>query len=196
MPLAMTGARYRPRTVRNQTKISKFARVRTRFLGFVAVVFLFTVALALLRTWFNIQLVNLGYSINRQIELKEELVQKNKILTFEIQKLKSLTHIEEIAKNEFEMNMPAKGQIIYLSQLQAQPGEFNLAQLLRTEEPSPPVVPVPQVKKPTGASKEKIKVAKNTKNESAKGKTELKIAVKSKQESKLAIPATILKKRM
>src|SRR3990167_5439304 len=130
MPLAVTGARYRPRTVRNQTKISKFARVRTRFLGFVAVVFLFSVTLALLRTWFNIQLVNLGYSINRQIELKEELVQKNKILTFEVQKLKNLTHIEGIAKNEFKMNMPAKGQIIYLSQLQAQPGEFNLAQLL------------------------------------------------------------------
>ena len=194
MPLAVTGARYRPRTVRNQTKISKFARVRTRFLGFVAVVFLFSVTLALLRTWFNIQLVNLGYSINRQIELKEELVQKNKILTFEVQKLKNLTHIEEIAKNEFKMNMPAKGQIIYLSQLQAQPGEFNLAQLLHIE--APPVVPVPQVKKPTGASKEKIKVAKNTKNESAKGKTELKIAAKPKQESKLAVPATILKKRM
>ena len=194
MPLAVTGARYRPRTVRNQTKISKFARVRTRFLGFVAVVFLFSVTLALLRTWFNIQLVNLGYSINRQIELKEELVHKNKILTFEIQKLKSLTHIEEIAKNEFKMNMPAKGQIIYLSQLQAQPGEFNLAQLLHIE--APPVVPVPQVKKPTGASKEKIKVAKNTKNESAKGKAELKIAAKPKQETKLAVPATILKKRM
>ncbi|MBF0491916.1 MAG: cell division protein FtsL [Deltaproteobacteria bacterium] len=62
--------------------------------------------------WSRIQIVNLGYSINREITLKEQLQDENKRLSLEVASLKSPIRLENMAKNELKMDLPQKSQVL------------------------------------------------------------------------------------
>ncbi len=62
--------------------------------------------------WSRIQIVNLGYSINREISLKEQLQDENKRLNLEAASLKSPLRLESIAKNDFKMDLPQRSQVL------------------------------------------------------------------------------------
>jgi len=80
---------------------------------------LFTIAVilagALLYVWQHIQVIRLGYRVERLNAELSVLVQEEKELTVKIAQLKSLGRIEEIARRRLGMVDPAPSQIIIIS---------------------------------------------------------------------------------
>lgn len=62
--------------------------------------------------WSRIQVVNIGYEINRSLALKEKLIEENKKLSLEAATLKSPVRLESLAYNQFHMDLPQKSQIL------------------------------------------------------------------------------------
>jgi len=78
---------------------------------------------ALLYVWQHIQIIRLGYSLERLNSELSALMQEEKELTVKIAELKSLGRIEAMARRKLEMAEPTPSQIILLSsdrQTQAQ----------------------------------------------------------------------------
>jgi cell division protein FtsL len=100
-----------PRFRRQQTMTKADRRKGNLFfylMGLVLLAFL----CSLFYIWSRIQIVNVGYEINREISIKERLVEENKRLTLEMATLKSPVRLENLAKNEYRMDLPQKSQIV------------------------------------------------------------------------------------
>ena len=117
-------------------------------LALILVVFL----CSLFYIWSRIQIVNLGYSINREITLKEQLQDENKRLSLEVASLKSPIRLENLAKNDLKMDLPQKSQILSV--------QSNSKEMVQTEV--------------VAAKKEKVKIETNQK---VTAKTEKKVAL-------------------
>lgn len=72
-------------------------------------------AVGLLYVWQHIQVIRLGYRVERLNAELSALVQEEKELTVRIAQLKSLARIEEIARRRLGMVDPAPSQIVVVS---------------------------------------------------------------------------------
>jgi len=109
-------------------KASSFRRGRFTYIVF----FVFLAFLcSLFYIWSRIQIVNVGYEINRENILREELVEQNKKLTLEVATLKSPVRLEALAKNNYQMDLPGKEQVFTLSAL----SDLQVADLKKEETP-------------------------------------------------------------
>ncbi|MFQ5848197.1 MAG: hypothetical protein ACE5IQ_11080 [Candidatus Methylomirabilales bacterium] len=66
--------------------------------------------------WQHIQVVRLGYQIERFRETRSALIQEGKGLRVELSRLRSLTRVEEVARGKLGMVNPGPGQIILLTE--------------------------------------------------------------------------------
>lgn len=64
--------------------------------------------------WQHIQVVRLGYQIERLRTEQVALVQDSKSLRVELSRLRSLTRVEELARRKLGMVNPVPGQVIRL----------------------------------------------------------------------------------
>jgi cell division protein FtsL len=67
---------------------------------------------ALFYVWQHIQVVRLGYEIERLQGDRLALLREEKALRFEIARLTSLHRVEEIARRQLGLTSPAPGQVI------------------------------------------------------------------------------------
>lgn len=72
-------------------------------------------AVALLYVWQHIQVIRMGYRVERLNAEFSNLVQEERQLTLKLAQLKSLSRIEEIARGRLKMVNPEPAQIIFLS---------------------------------------------------------------------------------
>ncbi|MFQ5881141.1 MAG: septum formation initiator family protein [Candidatus Methylomirabilales bacterium] len=68
--------------------------------------------------WQHIQVVRLGYQIERLRAERVTLIQEGKALRLELGQLRSLKRVEEIARRELGMVNPVPGQIILVDEPQ------------------------------------------------------------------------------
>ncbi len=85
------------------------------FLGLIFLVLL----CSLFYIWSRIQIVNVGYQINKEVLLKDQLVEENKRLILEGAILKSPVRLEKMAKSDYLMQLPDQAQV--LNQIQLKP---------------------------------------------------------------------------
>ncbi len=64
--------------------------------------------------WQHIQVVRLGYQIERLRTERVALVQESKALSVELSRLRSLTRVEKLARRKLGMVNPGPGQVILL----------------------------------------------------------------------------------
>lgn len=69
---------------------------------------------SLLYVWQHIQVVRIGYQIERLRGERVTLVQEEKALKVELSRLRSLMRVEELVRGELGMVNPIPGQIILL----------------------------------------------------------------------------------
>jgi cell division protein FtsL len=70
---------------------------------------------SLLYVWQHIQVIRMGYRVERLNAESSALIQEEKQLTLKLAQLKSLGRIEEIARGRLRMVTPEPSQIIFLS---------------------------------------------------------------------------------
>jgi cell division protein FtsL len=70
----------------------------------------------LLYVWQHIQVVRLGYQIERLRGVQTSLIQEGNTLRVELSRLRSLKRVEELARRELGMMDPVAGQIIVLEE--------------------------------------------------------------------------------
>lgn len=91
------------------TKSDRQKGVMFKYVFFLIILAFFC---SLFYIWSRIQVVNIGYEINRGFAFKEKLIEENKKLTLEAAILKSPVRLESMAKNELKMDLPQKSQIL------------------------------------------------------------------------------------
>ncbi|MBI4390408.1 MAG: cell division protein FtsL [candidate division NC10 bacterium] len=64
--------------------------------------------------WLHIQVLRLGYALERLRAERAALLQEQRILTLELGRLGGLSRVEAIARARFEMQTPRPGQVIVL----------------------------------------------------------------------------------
>ena len=69
---------------------------------------------SLLCAWSHIRVVNIGYEISQANKERKQLLQLNKKLKLEIATLKSLHHVEGIAKRDLRLRSPEKHQLVII----------------------------------------------------------------------------------
>ena len=69
--------------------------------------------------WQHVQVVRLGYQVERLREAQATLIQEGKGLRVELGRLRSLKRVEELARHKLGMVNPVPGQIILIEE----PGE-------------------------------------------------------------------------
>lgn len=74
-------------------------------------------ALAFLYLWQQVQIMRIGYTINRKEERKSELLKENRLLEKEARVLESPSRIESLARSELGMIRPKNWQIIRLEEI-------------------------------------------------------------------------------
>lgn len=73
--------------------------------------------------WQHIQVVRLGYQIERLRAEQLHLVQEAKVMRVEMARLRSLKRVEEVARRELGMVHPSPGQVILMREVR---GESNV----------------------------------------------------------------------
>lgn len=76
----------------------------------------------LMYVWQHIQVVRIGYQIERLRAGKITLVQEGKALNVELSRLRSLAKIEELVRGELGMVNPVPGQVILVDDLKKEGG--------------------------------------------------------------------------
>lgn len=94
------------------------------FLGLIFLVLL----CSLFYIWSRIQIVNVGYLINKEVSLKEQLVEENKRLILEGAILKSPVRLEKMAKNDYQMKLPEQAQVLNQVELKSVGAEQKTVQ--------------------------------------------------------------------
>lgn len=117
-------------------------------------------ACALFYIWSRVQIVNVGYEINRKAMLKEELLEQNRKLILEAAVLKSPVRLEELAKNDFQMKLPEKKQILQVANLKT----FQEEPIAKKEE---------IVKKRTTPKKADLETRKNLTRKQTQAKSDV-----------------------
>jgi|GEM_PF-256650 len=97
---------------REQQAWVKTERRKSKLLVHVIALIFLAFFCSLFYIWSRIQMVNVGYEINRELHLKERLLEENKRLTLETATLKSPVRLEALAKREYGMDLPLKSQIV------------------------------------------------------------------------------------
>lgn len=64
--------------------------------------------------WLHIQVLRLGYALERLRAERAVLLQERRILTLDLGRLGGLSRVEAIARARFEMQTPRPGQVIVL----------------------------------------------------------------------------------
>lgn len=76
----------------------------------------------LLYVWQHIQVVRIGYEIERLRAEKVTLVQEGKALDVQLSRLRSLARVEEFVRGELGMVTPVPGQVILIDDLKKEGG--------------------------------------------------------------------------
>ncbi|MFO1518096.1 MAG: cell division protein FtsL [bacterium] len=104
---AISSARFR-----HTHAVTKVDRVKGVFVSYLIALILLAFVCSLFYIWSRIQIVNVGYEINRELSAKEKLIEESKRLSLEIATLKSPVRLEALAKNEYQMDLPRKSQVL------------------------------------------------------------------------------------
>lgn len=92
----------------------------TAFLVYLLSLFVLLLGCAIFYIWSRIQIVNVGYEINRHLKERDFLTEENKKIQLEIATLKSPVRLETLAKKEFNMDLPRQDQI-FTARTQSKP---------------------------------------------------------------------------
>ncbi len=98
--------------VREPQALNKTHRAKSAFVSYLIFLIFLAFTCSLFYIWSRIQVLNVGYEINRGISLQEKLTEENKRLTLEMAVLKSPVRLEGLAKNEYHMDLPRKTQLL------------------------------------------------------------------------------------
>ncbi len=128
------------RSVRRQPAFSPLDKSRPFFLLGITSLLLLTIVGAILYIAIRVKAVNLGYRINQEIQLKDNLIEENKRLELDIARLKSPPRIEHEAQAELGLALPESHQIVYLKK--TEPAELDkflaLVKPLEQKNPTAP----------------------------------------------------------
>lgn len=122
--------------------------------------------------WSRIQVVNIGYEINRSIALKEKLIEENKKLTLEAATLKSPVRLESMAHQSFQMDLPQKSQIL---------NQWSPPKEVQVAEKTTKAIPAKK------ASPQDLKVSKAKATDKIKKDNNLKTAKKTEAKAVLKV---------
>lgn len=75
------------------------------------------ISFVLFYTWQRIEVLRLGYEVDKLRSEKNELYNKNKFLQVKVAGLKSLDRVEKIAREELNLIIPDKFEIISLEEV-------------------------------------------------------------------------------
>ncbi len=128
--------------MKRQHPFTKVDRMKGAVFKYIFTLIVLAFFCSLFYIWSRIQVVNIGYEINRGLALKEKLIEENKRLSLEVATLKSPVRLESLAKNQFQMDLPQKSQI--LNHYEARPAEVIVA---RPEKMVPTKSILPKVDK-------------------------------------------------
>lgn len=78
---------------------------------------LLIISFVLFYTWQRIEVLRLGYEVDKLRSEKNELYNKNKFLQVKVAGLKSLDRVEKIAREELGLIIPDKFEIISLEEV-------------------------------------------------------------------------------
>jgi len=137
-------------SAKKQQGFTKADRARGAAFKYVFSLILLAFFCSLFYIWSRIQVVNIGYEINRSLALKEKLIEENKKLTLEAAILKSPVRLESLAHNSFQMDLPQRSQIL------------NQWQAPKEAEPAAKVPAPAKVASTATAKNQKLKVAAKT----------------------------------
>lgn len=101
--------------VRRQKAFTKMDLFKTKFILKLLILIGFTVMLSLFYVWSRIQIVQMGYDINRTKQIQTELTEENKLYRMELAARQSPEMLKNLAQTRFKMNLPDKKKIHTLS---------------------------------------------------------------------------------
>jgi|GEM_PF-865438 len=127
MAKAATSILYTARSVRRQPEVAATGQTRPFF--FTAIITFLALAIcgSLFYIGTRVKVVDLGYRINQQIQIKENLIEESKKLNLEIARLKSPTRIESEARQTLGMTLATPNQIIYADRVSTEQLSKTLA---------------------------------------------------------------------
>jgi cell division protein FtsL len=161
----MLGKPSRAKCLKVQPEFSRLDKSRSFFLrGLTLLVFLLTGA-ALFYINTHVQVVGIGYEIDQALAKKQNLIEENKRLSFEIARLRSPIRIETEARETLKLSVPGPHQWVPLSQLPASTHLF--AKATETASPSPSSQPTPDPvgpKKPAPTATQQKSTSTSTKS--------------------------------
>jgi cell division protein FtsL len=158
---------------------AKTEQAKGVFVTYLIVLILLAFTCCLFYIWSRIQIVNVGYEINRELSIKEKLGEENKRLSMEVATLKSPVRLEALAKNDYHMDLPQKSQIL------SEPTSKIL-------EVSPAIAPKEQTAKAPASAKTSAKIVAKAPTSSSSTKA-LKKAPSLLAQKKNSSPTTVSK---
>lgn len=104
-----------PRTLTHQQVYSKSDIFSDQSLWRFCIGVFLMVLSGVIYTWIHVQVVEVGYDINRLEKMKSQLISENKALRTELALLKSPDRLEKIAMEQLGLQLPNEKQFIYIS---------------------------------------------------------------------------------
>lgn len=166
-------------SLRRQQALTKADRAKGVLVTYLIFLMVIALACSLFYIWSRIQIINVGYEINRELALKEQLIEEGKHLALEVATLKSPVRLESLAKNEYQMDLPQKSQI--LNQTEAKIFEV-------TSSVIPPATPGSAKKNATLSSKGEASKSEDGKTMVPKSKAKASVMPLVKNEKNQKMP--------
>lgn len=141
MTLGATLIPYTAKSVRRQSAAPAAKRSPSPKIGALVFLVFLLIASSIFYIATHIKVVNLGYKINHEAQLKETIIEENKKLSLEIARLQSPTRIEREATETLGLKLPGVHQIVYFSRW-----DDNLLAKVAGDAPIKPEVPVEKPK--------------------------------------------------
>lgn len=154
------------------TKVSRAQGVAFKYIFFLI---LLAFICSLFYIWSRIQVVNIGYDINRSLALKEKLIEENKKLTLEAATLRSPVRLETMAHQSFKMDLPQKNQIL---NRWVAPKEIAEVKAAKVVTKTPAKIPAKVVSRPADPKAKSVEKSKKENNLKTAKKVESKSVLK------------------
>lgn len=98
--------------VRHQPVAKKSVAARRKHIRRITIIFAAGVLLALAYVWIRIQVIQLGYEVSKIRRETTELKEQKNMIGAEVEKLKSPTRIELVARDNFGMRLPLSDEVV------------------------------------------------------------------------------------
>lgn len=122
--------------LKKQPEFSPLDKSRNVFIATLTFLIIIFMGASIFYISTHVKVVGIGYKINQELALKQQLIEDNKRLSLKIARLRSPTHIERTATEILGLRRPGPGQIVNLSALD-DPATIKLIAKLNPKAISP-----------------------------------------------------------